>query len=207
MNKKLRIYFVTTWLIGVISIVFWVFWHTEYLYSQPTPVPETFKEVSNGTLITLNKDIEQKAGKPILVHFFNPDCPCSKFNMKHFKSLVKQYGDKMDFGIVVLCLKGKYTTEEIKDKFDLDLPISFDSSLADKCGVISTPQAVILDKKQQLYFKGNYNKSRYCTDTKSDYAKMAIDSLLNKNADPKFNRQAHIAYGCSLPSAKNCIKE
>ena len=110
----------------------------------------------------------------------------------------------MDFRIVVLSPKDKYTVEDIQEKFDLNLPISFDSSLAAKCGVISTPQAVILDKQQQLFFKGNYNKSRYCTDTKSDYARMAIDSLLNKNANPLFNRQAHIAYGCSLPSAKIC---
>lgn len=207
MTKKLRICFVTIWLIAVSSIVCWVFWHTEYLYSQPTPVPKTFKEVPNGTLITLNNDIKQKIGKPILIHFFNPDCPCSKFNMNHFKSLVKKYNNQMDFGIVVLCPKGKYNANDIKEKFDLNLSISFDSTLADKCGVISTPQAVILDKQQQLYFKGNYNKSRYCTDTKSDYARMAIDSLLNENTNTKFNPQAHIAYGCSLPSSKNCKKE
>ncbi|KDN56384.1 TlpA family protein disulfide reductase [Flavobacterium seoulense] len=207
MTKKLRIYFITIWLTGVIAIVGWTFWSTEYLYSQPTPVPKTFKEVPNGTFIALNDDIKQKVGKPILIHFFNPDCPCSRFNMKHFKSLVKKYDNQMDFGIVVLCQKRKYTSDDIKEKFDLDLPITFDSSLADKCGVISTPQAVILDQKQQIYFKGNYNKSRYCTDTKSDYAKMAIDSLLNKNTNPKFNNQAHVAYGCSLPSSKICKKE
>ena len=54
-----------------------------------------------------------------------------------------------------------------------------------------------------LYYRGNYNKTRYCTDAESNYAQMAIDSLLKQNNSPSFNALALRAYGCSLP---NCTK-
>ena len=84
----------------------------------------------------------------------------------------------------------------------LTVPILFDSSLASSCGVYSTPQAVLLDINNTLYYRGNYNKSRYCTDRKSNYAQMAIDSLLAHRGEPVFNQYALKAYGCSLPTCK-----
>jgi hypothetical protein len=71
------------------------------------------------------------------------------------------------------------------------------------CGVYSTPQAVIIDRNQKLYFRGNYNKSRYCTDKSSNFGQMAIDSILKNKAEPHMSELATIAYGCQLP---NCTK-
>jgi hypothetical protein len=54
-----------------------------------------------------------------------------------------------------------------------------------------------------LYYRGNYNKSRYCTDKKTEYARMALDALLNNNANIGFDQLAIKAYGCQLPKCKN----
>lgn len=193
-------------LAAVAICVSWIFWKTEIKYSLPTPVPQHFKEVAAGTRIALPDDLAQTEKRPLLIHFFNPDCPCSRFNIRQFRSLVSRYGDSIDFAIVALTEKA-YTADAIRDKFGLDLAVYFDSGLAQRCGVISTPQAVLLDSDSRLFFKGNYNKSRYCTDAKSDYARMAIDSLLRNTAQPVFNKQAHIAYGCALPSSKTCTPD
>jgi hypothetical protein len=99
--------------------------------------------------------------------------------------------------------KSEYTAREIQDKFGLSIPVLSDKSIAASCGVYSTPQAAILNSDHSLYYRGNYNKSRYCTDKKSNYAQMAIDSLLKENAVPAFNASALKAYGCELP---NCNK-
>ncbi len=88
--------------------------------------------------------------------------------------------------------------DQIQKKFDAQIPVYFDEAIAKKCGVFSTPQAVLLDPSHNLYYRGNYNKTRYCTDAKSNYAQMAIDSLLSKNHNPSFNVFALRAYGCSL---------
>ncbi|MCW3106323.1 MAG: hypothetical protein JWQ09_829, partial [Segetibacter sp.] len=175
-----------------------LFWYNEFVYSLPTPIPKDYKTVKLGEKIDLKGKI-RTGNNPLFLHFFNPDCPCSKFNISYFKSLVKKYGKEATFEIIVMSSDMDYTAKQIQDKFDLKVPVLFDSSLAVACGVYSTPQAVILDADNRLYYRGNYNRSRYCTDVKSNYAQMALDSLLQQNFHPVFNQYALTAYGCQLP--------
>ena len=169
----------------------------------PTPVPTNYLDVKPGDYVNIDAVLKTEKDKPVFIHFFNPNCPCSKFNIPHVRSLMKEYENKATFAVAVMC-KDKYTEEEIRDKFDLDVPVLFDTAIAKSCGVYSTPQAVILDKDHKLYFRGNYNKSRYCTDKKSNFAQMALDSLVNNKVEPLFSEAALKAYGCQLPS--NCSK-
>lgn len=205
-KNKTSYLLVSGWLIAVFCFVCSVFWRTEVVYAMPTPIPEQHKEIAVGSRIELPDPSISVSGKPKLLHFFNPDCPCSRFNIKHFKSLVAKYGDQMDFAIVVETNDITLTEEDIRNRFEIDLPIYFDQEIAKACGVISTPQAVILDKNARLFYRGNYNKSRYCTDAKSDYARMAIDSLLAETPKARFDANALVAYGCSLPSDATCKK-
>jgi hypothetical protein len=187
-----------TWLLIIFSSMAYIFWYTDWKYSLPTPVPERYHPVGTGTYVDLAGKLPVSGDKPVFLHFFNPDCPCSRFNIPNFKSLVRKYGDKISFAIVVMNNKD-YTAKEIQNKFDVHIPISFDSTIAAACGVYSTPQAVLLDATRRLYYRGNYNKSRYCTDTRSNYAQMAIDSLFGNIYRPVFAGYALKAYGCQLP--------
>jgi hypothetical protein len=190
------------WLMLLFSAMGALFWYNEWVYHLPTPIPENYKPVSQGKLIKLKGLLEANRSKPLFLHFFNPDCPCSRFNISNFKSLVKQYGHQVNFVIIVMNNK-LYTAKEIQDKFDLNVPVLFDTSIADSCGVYSTPQAVLLDTGHKLYYRGNYNISRYCTDEKTSYAKIAIAGLLNDHKKIIFDQLALRAYGCRLP---NCNK-
>jgi hypothetical protein len=196
---KLRRWLLMGLLTVIFSVIALLFWYNEWVYSLPTPVPEKFAEVKFGTRINLEEYIATEKDKPVFLHFFNPSCPCSKFNIPHFKSLAKKYGAQATFVIAVMS-KDEYSEEEIRDKFGLTIPVLFDKSLAASCGVYSTPQAVILDKEHTLYFRGNYNKSRYCTDKKTNYAEIAINALVNHGAEPEFGEAALKAYGCQLPA-------
>jgi hypothetical protein len=191
------------WLGLLVTGIAALFWYNEWKYTLPTPVPEHYQPVSTGVAISVPHNIASETGKPLFIHFFNPDCPCSKFNVPYFKTLVKDYSSKVDFAIVVLN-NSRYTSDEIREKFHLDIPVIFDSSLAAACGVYSTPQAVLLDKSGKLYYRGNYNRSRYCTEKKTAYAQQAIDGLLNTNHNIFFDQFALKAYGCELP---NCTKQ
>ena len=180
------------------SSIAYIFWYTDWKYSLPTPVPKQYHPVATGTYVDLEGKLPVSGDKPVFLHFFNPDCPCSRFNIPYFKALIRKYGDKVSFGIVVLNNKD-YTARQIQSKFDVDIPVSFDSTIAAACGVYSTPQAVLLDATRRLYYRGNYNRSRYCTDTRSNYAQMAIDSLFANIHQPIFAGYALKAYGCQLP--------
>jgi hypothetical protein len=193
---------VIIWLIFLLLVVGALFWYNDWVYQQPTPVPKNYQATNTGQLIQLNDPLKALKDKPLFLHFFNPDCPCSRFNIKNFKLLVKQYNSQVNFSVVVMSTK-PYTVKEVQNKFDLNIPVLFDTSIATSCGVYSTPQAVLLDKDHKLYYRGNYNKSRYCTEEKTNYAKMAITGLLNDHTKITFNSSALQAYGCQLP---NCTK-
>jgi hypothetical protein len=190
------------WLSVLMIAIAGLFWFNQLVYSMPTPVPSRYINVANGTRISRVSELHFKNNKPIFLHFFNPDCPCSRFNIKHFKTLVKEYGNRVNFAVVLMTNK-PYTASDINERFGLSLPVIKDDGLAESCGVYSTPQAVLLQSDLHLYFRGNYNKTRYCTDERSNYAKLAVTSLLNNKATVQMEPLALVAYGCKLPDCKN----
>lgn len=186
------------WLIALAGCVVALFWYNDWQYRLPTPVPAGYQAVATGTRTDLQTVVKKNDGKPMFLHFFNPSCPCSRFNFRHFKWLASTYGQQVNFAIVLMS-SSKYTEKEVQERFGTDLPVYFDTTLAKSCGVYSTPQAVIIDQDNKLYYRGNYNSSRYCTDKKTEYARIALDSLLN-NQNTHFDQQALTAYGCQLPT-------
>lgn len=189
------------WLLFLLSIIGTLFWFNDWIYRLPTPVPTNYKPVNMGTVINISVPVKD-AKQPVLLHFFNPGCPCSRFNISNFKRLYNKYNGQVSFVIVVMSSK-TYSVKDIQDKFGLDIPVVFNYSLAVACGVYSTPQVALLDAKRRLYYRGNYNRSRYCTDERTDYAKMAITGLLNRDTRLVFNQWALRSYGCQLP---NCTR-
>ncbi|MCW3126872.1 MAG: hypothetical protein JWO03_2530 [Bacteroidetes bacterium] len=195
----MRKVFVICWLTALLSGICYMFWHEEWKYSLPTPVPQNYLTVNTGDRVDVSNKLKAEKGKPLFIHFFNPDCPCSRFNVPHFNSLVRKYGDKVTFAVVVINKDKEYTEKEIQDRFDITVPVLSDQSIAASCGVYSTPQAALIDGDRTLYYRGNYNRSRYCTDMKSNFAQMALDSLLTNISNPVFSQYALKAYGCTLP--------
>jgi hypothetical protein len=186
------------WIMILLTGICYLFWHEDWKYSLPTPVPKNYNPVEIGAVVNINHKVRSD-NRPSFVHFFNPDCPCSRFNIPHFRSLVRKYGDKINFAVVVMHKDAKYSEDKIRDKFELDIPVYFDQSIANTCGVYSTPQAVLIGADQKLYYRGNYNKSRFCSDKNTNFAQMAIDSLLGNHSAFKPGQAALKSYGCSLP--------
>src|ERR1700761_5184389 len=143
LSSSMRNRLAIAWLILLSFGIAFIFWRYEWKYSLPTPVPVNYHDVSRGALIQFPASaqlLRTRGAKPLFLHFFNPDCPCSRFNMPQFKSLVEKYGDKVDFAIVVMSPK-TFTADELQTKFNLShpLPVLRDSALAAACGVYSTP--------------------------------------------------------------------
>jgi AAA15 family ATPase/GTPase len=197
--KKFITFFVLLFLFNCIAFLFWYF---EWQYNLPTPQPANNKVVHIGDKIELNFFTGKPNNKPTFLHFFNPNCPCSKFNLPHFKALVKKYQASINFYIIISNNNSTDAAEYLQKKLEVTIPVIIDSSIAKNCGVYSTPQAVLITNNNLLYYKGNYNSSRYCTDQKSNYAQIAIQSLLSNISNPTINQNAIIAYGCAMPICK-----
>lgn len=196
---------VVIWLVILGVAVAALFWYNEWIYSLPTPVPASYRFVKAKEHIEVASKLNTDPSKPVFLHFFNPDCPCSRFNAPHFRTLVERYGDRVNFVAVPMIMVGKeYTDEEIQEKVGVDIPVWRERGVAEACGVYSTPQAVVINTDFTLFYRGNYNKSRYCTDKRSNYAEMAINSILSNSAFvPDFDPMALKAYGCTI---EGCIK-
>jgi peroxiredoxin len=205
MRKK--IIFFSVFALSAIGLIGWIFWEHEIKYASPTPVPDNFKDVNVGSRIDLSS-VNVLPGKSTVLHFFNPDCPCSKFNMKDFESLSRKYSEYVNFYIVLQSDEDN-AEHEFKERYDLDLPILVDREgvISDMCGIYSTPQAVILNERSVIYFKGNYNKSRFCTRKETRYVEIALDSLIQNRPLPMFvQNELTLPYGCVLPSDETSVE-
>jgi hypothetical protein len=183
---------------GIFLAIAVIFWYQEVQYLLPTPVPQGYQVVAPETLIRYDSVLTpMQHERPKLLHFFNPHCPCSRFNLKHFRTLNKTYGSQVDFYVV---LTGEDKINRAKELIDSDITILIDrdGKLANACGVYSTPQAAIIQTSNRLYFRGNYNQSRYCTNKNSNFVQMALDSLMAQRSSPHFSELATQSYGCSI---------
>lgn len=196
MRKVLVAVLLTALFCGVVAI----FWFQEIQYQLPTPVPSNYQVVLPNAIIKFDSALlPQEHERPKFLHFFNPNCPCSRFNLPHFNALTKTYNQRVDFYVVV---EAEHQIEAAKKKIGADVIIVLDKdqALAKACGVYSTPQAALIQSNNKLYFRGNFNKSRYCTDPNSNFAQMAMDSLLQHKPAPYFSELAVQSYGCQIPA-------
>ncbi|HEY5918418.1 MAG TPA: TlpA disulfide reductase family protein [Chryseolinea sp.] len=197
-----RVIILSATLLSLVCLIGWVFWIQEVQYSLPTPVPARFVDIKIGEKVDLSKELKIDSGRAAVLHFFNSECPCSRFNMDEFERLEHQYRNKVQF-FVVIQSDNRDEIEEFQDKYELTVPIILDPSgaIADKCGIYATPQAVILDQNSAVYFKGNYNKARFCARKETRFVEIALDHLLKGEALPLSMLYAVVEpYGCTLPS-------
>lgn len=195
--KIIRISIVVFIFVAGCLLIAKIFWEQELKYTRPTPVPDKYVAVPVNQRLDQNFELFRPAEKPRHLHFYNPACPCSKFNLTHFSSLVKKYQQEIDF-FMVLPTDEHLETVEAEFGGVLTVLVDADEALAEACGVYATPQAVIIDAKGKLYYRGNYNKTRYCTNSATNYAQLAIDSLLAHKPAPHLGVLATTAYGCEL---------
>lgn len=182
------------------------FWHQDLRYSLPTPRPAGWTATPVGTRIPLPPAIEAlraaRPGSPVHLHFFNPDCPCSRFNVDHVRDLVRAHGSDVVF-VAVLRDASPDVLERAYRKLALAIPFVVDEGpLSDAVGAYSTPHAVILDGDGRLYYEGNYNVTRYCRDRETEFARLALERVLAGGPPPVFETAASVAYGCPLPDRR-----
>lgn len=191
-------------LTGCAAGIMVIFWQQDLQYSLPTPVPASYRDVPIGSPITFPAMLPN--GKAHFIHFYNPDCPCSRFNARHIKSLIHDYGDSVSFVVIV---PSQASVRQAASAFGEDLTIIPDEEgiITKACGVYSTPQAAIIDHDGNLFYRGNYNRSRYCTTKATNFAELSLVALLNGRPSPAFGLLATQAYGCELASSEDALPD
>src|SRR5476651_283437 len=90
MSRQTRLFLIFASTGFLLAAVSYTFWQQDLKYSRPTPKPASLKEVVFGSRPELPELPRFGDGKPVFLHFFNPGCPCSRFNLDHVRMLVTQ---------------------------------------------------------------------------------------------------------------------
>lgn len=205
MTPKIRFLLTSLTACFCTGIIVGAFWFQDWQYSLPTPRPPTLRQPSVGTRLALPAGLAShwipQDERPLYLHFFSLDCPCSRFNLDHVRELVAKYG-KTVRTIVVLQTEDAPASLRGFQKLNLPVEVVADEggTIAAAYGVYSTPQAVLLDSEGRLYYRGNYNIARYCADPKTEFVRLALDALTAGKPVPSFPAAASRAYGCALPA-------
>jgi hypothetical protein len=183
-----------------------VFWREDARYTRPTPRPAGLIQPDRGTRLPADRWLGEGLARngPVLFHFFNPYCPCSRFNLEHVQELRHDYGDRVAFvGVIEAPAMDARDRDDIAARlatlgFDLPYVLDPDGRIAGEAGVYSTPQGVLVDADRSLVYRGNYNVSRYCTDRRTQFVRTALAALVSRLSPLPPDTPA---YGCQLPSA------
>ena len=181
------------------------FWVQDVQYALPTPVPAAWKDAPRFIRPALPYSLVprplQRETRPVLLHFFNAECPCSRFNLDQVRALVRHYRTLLR---CVTVMEAADTAQARKDFKNLPVGGEYvtdtDGKIAAACGVYSTPQAVVLDASGRLMYRGNFNAGRYCNSPESEYVRLTLDALLAHRTLPPFPAAATRSYGCTLPA-------
>lgn len=201
-NQKIAYFFA----ILILGVMLAVFWTQEWKYLLPTPVPRDYQAILPNTrldfdTLAIQKVLDKRTKpKPVFLHFFSPTCPCSAYNIAHFKHLVDTYKHQVDFYAVLFADLEGYDSQKFNQLYGVNIPVITQQGIdiAMACGSYSTPQATII-KEGRLYYRGNYNRSRYCSNKNTNFAEIALQELLAGKPAPVFEKAATMAYGCELP--------
>ncbi|MFP4503533.1 MAG: DUF6436 domain-containing protein [Cyclobacteriaceae bacterium] len=205
--KEGRVLLASCALLMLFICIVTIFWQMQLRYLQPTPLPKGHQQVPVNSPVASHLPGVELRGRLSLLHFFNPDCPCSKFNLQHFESLLSRYNEEVDFYVVVQTDKSNYKADAALKASQAVILNDHDGSIADRCGVFATPQAVILDAEGRIIYRGNYNKARYCTSKDSWFAQQVLDARLGRSEETLLEASATIPYGCNLPSDKDALDD
>jgi len=170
---------------GLLAFAGYVFWLQDWKYSLPTPKPQGLQQIAIGSKPPLPPALarlrRQAGGRPIFLHFFNPDCPCSRFNEDHVQALVRAHRGTTAF-VAIVEPEGGELARDAAERAARDFGME-----------------AILDADGTLFFRGNYNLSRYCADAKTEYARLALEHAI-AHTPYTAPEGATVAYGCELPA-------
>ncbi len=143
-------------------------------------------------------------GSVLLLNFWNPACPCSRFNEAHVARIAQEFGGRgVRIVTVVECgLSAQETADALaawRSREENVFAVTADPGgrIARAFGVWAAPAAVILNAAGQVAFVGGYNAARFCEDRRTAWAERALDSLL---AGQKPLHAKTLFYGCQVLS-------
>lgn len=154
-------------------------------------------------LIVKDQLENKKIGTISVVHFWNPDCPCNRFNEVHVKKIISDYADKnVKFTIVV----SGSTKEERNQRHALAQKIFKHSAVKEirsdwpmQAGPPSSPAVGVINRQGELVYFGPYSLGAQCAPDKGKFVESVLDGLYASKKSTDKKQLNTLAVGCFCP--------
>ena len=182
-----------------LALVAWIagaFWYWDWRYALPAPVPAGW--VPGPNILPPGWDAElpeREPNRPVVFHIMGESCPCSRFASDEARDLSRFDGAQH---FAVFTGVDSPQPPSIGGFRGSSIFGTQADQLARNLGVYAAPQAVIVAVDGHIVYRGNYNRSRYCRDPESAFARLALEALLAGEMMPEFPAEAATPFGCPL---------
>lgn len=206
------------WLV-IPLVVVWVcstvyaFWHFQIRNIRPFDLQSQIEQpvfvaeqhsLNIQTILDNFTQADSKKESATVFNFWDPDCPCSRFNESHVNDIITTY---MSQGIRFVLvprygdIRPKAELEQLaRERFGLQLEIIYDYEQTFRQAVPSSPAVVVMDAQGQLAYFGPYSVGSFCGPSGGAFVEKTLDSLL-QGINP--GRMNTIAFGCFCDWSSN----
>lgn len=208
-KKWFVILLVTVWSVSTV-IAFWWFQFRNIQSFDPQGINNQTVFFESGELgdrlenLVVAASSHEESSKPIsVVHFWDPDCPCSRFNEVHFKKIISDYADKnVHFSIVV---SGSNETvrnqrkEQARKIFNHAAVKKVHSDWSMQKGPPSSPAVGVINRNGELVYFGPYSLGARCAPDENKFVETVLDGLDTSKKSATKKQLNTLAVGCFCP--------
>lgn len=139
-----------------------------------------------------------------LVHFWQPDCSCNRFNQTHVNDIANKYQEKNFQLVTIVRPHPDYSDQQIinmaKEQFGSNVIIDHQKLLTGAARIPATPAAAVLDKTGKLAYFGPYSDSTFCGVGGTAFVERVADLLVQGEVTSLLNT---MVFGCFCNWDKN----
>lgn len=197
-TPRWTILLVVVWLVIVVSGFWW--FQFKDLREFATDSSVVFFEGSrfDAQLGALGKAVTHNKDQIIMVHFWDPECSCNRFNEPHVKELIEKYSQQnIQFVIVARVAEVVQTSEVLaraKKTFNHPAVIKIISGQDLQLDAMpSTPAVAVMNGKQNLVYFGPYSVGAVCNVKNGAF----VEKTLEQMSEGQVKKQLNVlASGC-----------
>lgn len=176
---------VAAWL-AAMAYAFWWFLVRDLrpFYQQPQEQYALFESAEMAShlssFLQQEGDLERSGGQVVVVHFWDPDCLCSRFNNSHVRSLIDDFGNRGVKFLIVLSSTSEQRERVWQKGRELFPSATLISSrtLALTTSIPASPSTAIIDSQGRLAYFGPYSLGGLCLSSDDGFVETILSTLL-----------------------------
>ncbi|MBD3670208.1 MAG: hypothetical protein HUJ29_05480 [Gammaproteobacteria bacterium] len=180
-----------------IGMTAYALWWFEFKDLRP------FDNDSNGQVYTPDLDriqasltaaLPAQEQRTVVVHFWNPDCYCNRFNATHLSQIMEEYRDQgVAFYLATANPELSKTEQRAIQREFGDVPVLRLNPDGLKQMIPSSPSAAVIDPNGGITYFGPYSEGAMCSRQSGSFVETVLNKTLQGNSNAQLNT---LAFGC-----------